>query len=63
MNKLSATSVTVEGKIAQFLFHYHKTPHVTTGIAPAELLMHRQPKSHLDLLHPNVTSRVHDNQQ
>ena len=63
MKKLSATPATVEGKIAQFLFRYRITPHATTGIAPAELLMHRRPKSHLDLLHPNVTSRVHDNQQ
>ena len=63
MKKLSATPATVEGRIAQFLFRYRITPHATTGIAPAELLMHRRPKSHLDLLHPNVTSRVHDNQE
>ena len=40
MKILSANPTTVEGKTAQFPFHYHITPHATTGIAPAELLMH-----------------------
>ena len=40
MKKLSTIPATVEGKIAQFLFCYCITPHATTGIAPAELLMH-----------------------
>ena len=63
MKKLSATPANVEDKISQFLFRYRITPQATTGIAPAKLLMHRRPKSHLDLLHPSVASRVHDNQE
>jgi len=62
MRKLSAALANVETKLAQFLFCYRITPHATTGIAPAELLMRQRPKSHLDLLHPSVTSRVGDNQ-
>ena len=52
----SGLKKTTEGAVltllAQFLFQYHITPHTTTGISPAELLMGRQPRSHLDLLHP-----------
>ena len=46
MKKLSAMPTNVEGKIAQFLFCYHITPHATTSIAPAKLLVHRQLKSY-----------------
>ena len=63
MKKLVATPVDVETKLTQFLFQYRITPHATTGIAPAELLMHRRPKSHLDLLHSSVASRVSEKQE
>ena len=63
MKKSAATPADVETKLTQFLFWYRITPHATTGIAPAELLMHRRPKSHLDLLHPSVASRVSDRQE
>ena len=39
-------------RLTRFLFQYRITPHTTTGIAPAEMLMNRRPHSHLDLLHP-----------
>ena len=45
-------------RLTRFLFQYRITPHTTTGIAPAELLMGRRPRSHLDLLHPSVASKV-----
>ena len=32
---------------------------MTTGRSPAELLLGRQPRSRLDLLHPDVSGRVH----
>ena len=44
--------------LARFLFQYRITPHTTTGVAPAELLMGRRPRSHLDLMRPTVESRV-----
>uniref|UniRef100_A0AAY5K6G3 Integrase catalytic domain-containing protein n=1 Tax=Esox lucius TaxID=8010 RepID=A0AAY5K6G3_ESOLU len=49
---------TLETKLSRFLFQYRITPHTTTGVSPAEMLMGRKPKSHLDLLHPDVGPRV-----
>ena len=48
----------IETRLARFLFHYQTTPHTTTGITPAELLMGRKLRSHLDLLQPDLSSRV-----
>ena len=52
----------LQTQLARFLFQYRITPHTTTGVAPAELLMGRRPRSHLDLLHPTVKSKVQANQ-
>ena len=41
---------------------YRLTPHATTGHSPAELLLGRQPRSRLDLLHPDVSGRVQESQ-
>ena len=40
----------VREKLAKFLFKYQITPHSSTGVAPAELLMGRWLQSRLDLL-------------
>ena len=56
------TSGNIEDKLARFLFQYRITPHTTTGRSPAELL-DRRPRSHLDLLRPNVTDRVSNKQE
>ena len=53
----------LETRIQRFLFDYRITPHSTTGISPAQLLMNRQPKSRLDLVLPNLTKRVGDVQR
>jgi len=55
----------VEDKLSRFLFKYRITPHSTTGVAPCELLMGRQLRSRLDLLHPDFTMsrRVEKTQQ
>ena len=37
---------------------YRLTPHATTGRSPAELLLGRQPRSRLDLLHPDANASV-----
>lgn len=50
----------LETRIQRFLFDYRITPHGTTGISPANLLMNRQPKSRLDLVLPNLTKQVVD---
>ena len=52
------TSSNIDDKLDRFLFQYRITPHTTTGRSPAELLMGRSPRSHLDVLKPNVTDRV-----
>ena len=52
----------LETRLARFLYHYRITPHVTTGVSPAELLMGRKLRSQLDLLQPDTTSHVLDKQ-
>eukprot|EP00731_Ephydatia_muelleri_P009195 Em0004g1533a len=37
-------------RLQQFLFSYRNTPHSTTGVSPAELLVGRQLRGRLDLL-------------
>ena len=50
---------TLNTQLVRFLFRYRITPHPTTGVAPAELLLGRIPQSHLDLLKPSLTEKVH----
>ena len=53
----------IQTRLARFLFQYRITPHTTTGIAPAELMLGRRPRSHLDLLHPMLGARVSEHQR
>ena len=48
MKKIKTDSI--QCRLSRFLFHYRITPHTTTGVPPAELLMGRHLRSHLDLL-------------
>jgi len=57
------TEGSVETKLAHFLFQYRLTPHSTTGKPPAELLMGRQTRAHLDQLIPNLQAQVQQKQQ
>ena len=52
----------VNKRLAQILMSYRLTPQSTTGVSPAELLLGKQPRSRLDLLKPNLASRVESNQ-
>ena len=63
MKRLSQSHGSLDDKIARFLFHYRITTNSTTGIAPAELLFGRRLRSHLDLLHPDTTARVDEQQR
>ena len=54
--------VSLETQLSRFLFRYRLTPHSTTGIPPAELLLGRRPRSHLDLLRPDIAGRVRKKQ-
>ena len=51
---------TLEICLAKVLFHHRLTPNTTTGRSPAELLMNRQLKSRLDLIRPDVRSKVEE---
>jgi len=44
---------TLQTKVSCFLFNYRLTTNATTGVAPAELLLLRRPRSHLDSVVPH----------
>ena len=48
----------VQMKVSRFLFQYRTTPHITTGVSPAELLLNRKLRNHLDLLRPDLATKV-----
>lgn len=62
MQKLP-TSDSLETRISKFLFWYRVTPHSTTGVPPSELLFGRVPRSLLDLLKPDLSSKVQKRQE
>ena len=47
------TKGTLTDRISRYLFHYRNTPHTTTGVTPAELLLGRRPHSRLDVVQPD----------
>ena len=49
-------------RVSRFLFKYRLTPHSTTGISPAELLLGRRPRSHFDFMVPNLATKVRHKQ-
>ena len=53
----------VAQKLQQVLFHYRLTPHSLTRRSPAEMLVGRKLRSRLDLLYPNLQSKVHKKQE
>ena len=44
----------IETQVNRFLFSYRNTPHTSTGVSPAEILLKRQPKTQLSLLKPDM---------
>lgn len=56
------TKVSLRERVNRFLAKYRTTPHVTTGVAPCELLCGRKLKTHLDLFHPAVQKSVSQHQ-
>ena len=53
----------IEVRLGKFLFKYRITPQTTTGVSPAQLLMGRRLRTHLDLLHPDTVSRANEKQE
>ena len=49
-------------RLSKILFAYRLTPQTTTGVAPAELLIGRRPRSRLDLLKPYTADKVEKKQ-
>ena len=52
----------VKSRLAKFLFIYLLTPHTTTGVSPAEMLLGRRPRLRLDILCPLTAERVEEKQ-
>ena len=44
--------------LCEFLLTYRNTPHTTTGVSPASLLLQQELCTRLDLLRPNRRSHV-----
>ena len=52
----------MQTELSRFLLKYLTTPHSTTGVTPAQLLMKKKIRTRLDLLLPNTESQVRLNQ-
>ena len=52
----------IQEKLSKFLLKYRITPHTTTGIPLAQMLMKRQLRTKLDLLYPDVEKKVQQKQ-
>ena len=48
----------VKTRLFTFLARYQVTPHSTTELSPAELLMGRKLRTTLDLMHPDISRKV-----
>ena len=53
---------TLSDRISRMLLQYRITPHTTTGVPPAELLLGKKPRSRLDMLKPRLNETVQDKQ-
>ena len=62
MKKFPSTD-SLETKLSRFLFWNRLTPHSTTGVPPAQLLLGRIPRSQLDLLKPELATKVQGKQE
>ena len=56
------TDGSVVTRLARILTSYRVTPQSTTGVSPAQLLLGHQPRTRLDMLRPDINSRVEDKQ-
>ena len=55
MRKMSGP---LETRLAKFLFHYRITPQTSTGVSPTQMLFGRPLRSRLDLVFPDVGTRI-----
>ena len=52
----------MQTKVSRFLLNYCGTPNATTGHTPSELFLKRNIRTRLDLLKPNISEIVTQNQ-
>ena len=57
-----STQGSLQSRVSRFLLTYRNTPHSTTGVSPAELLLGRRPRTLFDLMLPDLSVRVQDKQ-
>jgi len=57
-----STQGSLQSCISCFLLTYRNTPHSTTGVSPAELLLGRRPRTLFDLMLPDLSIWVQDKQ-
>ena len=62
-SSVSKLEGSMEEILIKFLFKYRVIPQTTTGLSPAQLLMGRRSRTHLDLLHPDISQKVMEKQQ
>ena len=53
---------TLSERLGRILLNYRVIPHGTTGVSPSELMFGRIIKSKVDLVKPDLTTRVENNQ-
>ena len=54
--------VPIEKSLANLLLHYRVTPHATTGVPPCTLMTNHGLRTPVDMLKPNIASKVHSKQ-
>ena len=60
ISKLEGTSI--QDRIAIFLSNYQIMPQTSTVISPSELMMGRKVRTWFDLIHPDITKKMSQNQ-
>ena len=58
LRSMHQSSKPVKEKLAKFLIAYRNTPHSTTGVSPAQLLLGRPLRTRLDLVKPNLNRKM-----
>ena len=50
-------------RLTRTLYRYRCTPNSTTGASPSELFLGRKLRTHIDLLHPDLSEKVLEKQE
>ena len=58
LRSMDQSSKPVKEKLTKFLIVYRNTPHSTTGVSPAQLLLGRPLCTRLDLVRPNLNHKM-----